>query len=84
MTVDLTQEILKRADAISAWASGGVDKIGEGVGKIAPIAYEQAIDIAKQYIMFGCVYQTTLMILSVLMLIPAYLFCKNGVKWIER
>ena len=65
-TSKLSQELFNRADAISVWANGAIDKIGDGVGKISKIAYDQAIDIATQYILFGRVYLTFLVILGMI------------------
>lgn len=64
---EMSQEILKRADAIGVWASGSLDKIGDGVGKVSQIAYDQAIEIAQQYIIFGTVYLTCTVIFGVLL-----------------
>lgn len=64
---EMSQEILKRADAIGVWASGSLDKIGDGVGKVSQIAYDQAIEIAQQYIIFGTVYLTCVVIFGVLL-----------------
>lgn len=64
---EMSQEILKRADAIGVWASGSLDKIGVGVGKVSQIAYDQAIEIAQQYIIFGTVYLTCTVIFGVLL-----------------
>lgn len=62
---ELSQEILKRADVIGAWASGKIDAVADVATEAGKIAYKEAIDLAMQYVAFGRFYQTTIIIMAI-------------------
>lgn len=64
----IAHEVFKRADTIGAWASGHLDYAIASADKAATFAYKEAIDIAMQYIAFGRVYITVLMLISLLLI----------------
>ncbi len=53
---EIAQQVLNKADVIGAWLSG---KIGQTVD----FATQQAIDIAQQYVLFGAVYHTSIVVI---------------------
>lgn len=69
---EIAQELLKRADVIGAWLSGAVTKT-------ADFATAQAIDIAMQYVMYGRILYTFLILTSLISLIFStwYFFVKG-------
>ena len=69
---EVAQELLKRADVIGAWLSGAVTKT-------ADFATTQAIDIAMQYVMYGRLLYTFVILTSVVTLFVTlwYFFVKG-------
>lgn len=71
---EIAQELLKRADVLGAWLSGKV-------GQTVDFATQQAIDIAQQYVLFGAVYHTTLVLIPVIFLVVIWY---KAIKMAER
>ena len=71
---EIAQELLKRADVIGAWLSGAVTKT-------ADFATTQAIDIALQYVMYGRLLYTFVILTSLISLIlSSWFFFVKGVN----
>lgn len=54
----LGSELLKRADKVTEWATNGISKVADA-------AYDQAVDIATQYIHFGMAINTLCILISI-------------------
>lgn len=65
-TEGLSGELLKRADKVAEWASNGIGHAVDAAGKVADVAYVQAVDIATQYIHFGMAINTLLILISLI------------------
>lgn len=75
---DLTQEILKRADIIGAYAANSIEKITDYTTKFGNAAYDEVVALAQQYVMFGVVYHVTTMLLALILTIATItIFVKN-------
>lgn len=71
---EVAQELLKRADVIGAWLSGAVTKT-------ADFATTQAIDIAMQYVLYGRLFYTFIIFISVVtMFVALWYFFVKGVN----
>lgn len=67
---EIAQELLKRADVIGAWLTGKV-------GQTVDFATQQAIDIAQQYVLFGTVYHTSVVVICAIVIVA---LCYFGFK----
>lgn len=71
---EIAQELLKRADVIGAWLSGAVTKT-------ADFATTQAIDIAMQYVLYGRLFYTFVIITSIVAFaVSLWFFLVKGVN----
>lgn len=71
---EVAQELLKRADVIGAWLSGAVTKT-------ADFATTQAIDIAMQYVLYGRMLYTFVVITSIVAFaVSLWFFFVKGVN----
>lgn len=71
---EVAQELLKRADVIGAWLSGAVTKT-------ADFATAQAIDIAMQYVLYGRLFYTFVIITSIVaFVVSLWFFFVKGVN----
>lgn len=71
---EVAQELLKRADVIGAWLSGAVTKT-------ADFATAQAVDIAMQYVLYGRLFYTFVIITSIVAFaVSLWFFFVKGVN----
>lgn len=71
---EVAQELLKRADVIGAWLSGAVTQT-------ADFATAQAIDIAMQYVLYGRLLYTFVIITSIVAFaVSLWFFLVKGVN----
>ena len=71
---EVLQEVLKRADVIGAWLGGKIDKTDD-------FATEQAVDLAMQYVAFGRVYNTSILVLSTIAVIA---LVYSSIRFVNR